>query len=147
MRPRVSAFLLVLGLLAGCDNGEDRKPKNLLQEQTDTDKEIAKNGLPAIEGELMRRLNAAIRSADGIVYVTETGFGDLESYVLPTGAPWMLSCGYSGVMVTLGASVTGDGSSVGNDLQLVLFYNPLEKASCADIAHLLGQRLKALFAP
>jgi hypothetical protein len=93
--------------------------------------------------ELERRLLQSVKVDDGVVLVRDPVLGKVFSHVLPTSSPWVISCG-SGLSIVFGTSVSGDGSSVGNDVELTLATGYVNQDNCAILAPQLGKRLKAL---
>lgn len=93
--------------------------------------------------ELERRLLASVSVQDGLVLVHDPIMGKVVSYVLPTSSPWVISCGI-GLSVIFGSAVSGDGSSIGNEVEIHLSLDFIEQDKCAVLAPRLGRRLKAL---
>jgi hypothetical protein len=67
-----------------------------------------------------------------------------DTYVLPDNSPWVITCGSEGVSITFGSAVSGDGSHVGNDVELDLTMIFISQANCGTLAPQLGRRLKAM---
>jgi hypothetical protein len=101
------------------------------------------NDLGTAEPELEKRLVANVSAQDGLIVVHGTSLED--THVLPDNSPWVITCGREGVSVTFGSAVSGDGSYVGNDVQLNLTMTFIGQADCAILAPQLGRRLKAMF--
>jgi hypothetical protein len=130
----LSIVLLSLSLEA-CD--ERRQDTSAL----DPDIELM-NDVGTAGPELERRLFASVSVQDGLIVVRPPSPGD--TYVLPDNSPWIITCGREGVSVTFGNAVSGDGSYVGNDVQLDLTMTFIGQTDCATLATQLGRRLKTM---
>jgi hypothetical protein len=137
---RLAVAPLLCLALGACEQTEP--PKSTEKTRLDADavllKDIARAGV-----ELEQRLAASIQYQDGLLLVHDPVIGQIVSYVLPANAPWVMTCGI-GLSVVLGSSVTGDGSSVGNDVEVHLTYGKIDQKDCAVLGPRLGQRLKAI---
>jgi hypothetical protein len=94
--------------------------------------------------ELERRLSASIRVEDGLVTVKDPLLGSIQSHFLPATTPWVLSCGIGGISVAFGTSISGDGTSVGNDVEVRLGYAMFDEKACAVLGPRLGKQLRAI---
>src|SRR5271167_4484065 len=121
-------------LLAGCDRGEAPK-KSEAQLKLDEDTALLKDTARA-GPELERRLLASVQVQDGIVAVRDPVMRAIETNFLPTTTPWVLECGI-GLSIVFGSSVSGDGSSTRNDVEVNLTSGIVDQESCA----VLGPRL------
>jgi hypothetical protein len=101
-------------------------------------KDVARAG-----SELEQRLTASIQAQDGLLIVHDPVMGQVVSYVLPANSSWFIRCGI-GLSVVLGNGVTGDGSSVGNDINLHLLYGIIDQKDCAVLGPRLGKRMRAI---
>ena len=72
--------------------------------------------------ELERRVSEAVRAQDGIVIIHDPVTGRSMSQVLSPNTPWVLSCGV-GISIVFGSSISGDASSISNDVEVRLAYN------------------------
>jgi hypothetical protein len=127
--------------LHGCGESPPPRPdetKKLLDEET----ELMKDPGPAGR-ELERRLLNSVSVQDGLVVIRDPLTAGLFTYVLPTTSPWVISCGI-GLSVAFGTAVSGDGSSVGNEVQIHLVQTFVNQEACSILAPQLGRRLKAL---
>ena len=130
----LSIILLSLSLGA-CD---ERR-----QNTSAVDPDIELMNEPGTAGpELEKRLVASVSVQDGLIIVRALLSGD--TYVLPDNSPWVITCGSEGVSVTFGSAVSGDGSRVGNDVELNLTIIFMSQANCGTLAPQLGRRLKAM---
>jgi hypothetical protein len=130
----LSIILLSLSL-AACDE----RPQNT----SAVDPDIELMNEPGTAGpELEKRLLASVSVQDGLIIVHAPSSGD--TYVLPDNSPWVITCGSEGVSVTFGSAVSGDGSRVGNDVELNLTIIFMSQANCGTLAPQLGRRLKAM---
>ena len=107
----LSIVLLSLSLEA-CD--ERRQEPSVV----DPDVELM-NDVGTAEPELEKRLVSSVSAQEGLIIVHGTSPDD-DTHVLPDNSPWVITCGREGVSVTFGSAVSGDGSYVGNDVQLNL---------------------------
>jgi hypothetical protein len=127
-------------LLSACD--ENPTPKTQDKSLMDED-----NALLADMGraapELEQRLMKSVTVQDGLLLVRDPLMGQFESYVLPANSPWIISCGI-GLSVTFGTAVSGDGSSVGNEVEIHLARPMIKQEACAVLAPSLGKRLLAM---
>ena len=64
--------------------------------------------------------------------------------VLSPNTPWILSCGV-GISIVFGSSISGDASSISNDVEVRLAYNTVDESTCAALGPRLGKRLNAIF--
>jgi hypothetical protein len=94
--------------------------------------------------ELERRLSEAVRAQDGIVIIHDPVTGRFMSQVLSPNTPWVLSCGV-GISIAFGSSISGDASSISNDVEVRLAYNTVDESDCTALAPRLGKRLNAIF--
>ena len=130
----LSIVLLSLSLVA-CD---ERR-----QDTSAVDPDIELMNEPGTAGpELEKRLVASVSVQDGLIIVRTPS--SRETYVLPDNSPWVITCGSQGVSVTFGSAVSGDGSHVGNDVELDLTMIFISQANCGTLAPQLGRRLKAM---
>ncbi len=155
MRRKSRAFstrLLSIALcclsVAACDESQKSRDKgqdaasNQAKRMIDEDTALLKD-LDRAGPELERRLLQSVKVDDGVVLVRDPVLGKVFSHVLPTSSPWVISCG-SGLSIVFGTSVSGDGSSVGNDVELTLATGYINQDKCAILAPRLGKRLKTL---
>ena len=113
------------------------------QDTSAVDPDIELMNEPGTAGpELEKRLVASVSVQDGLIIVRTPSSGD--TYVLPDNSPWVITCGSQGVSVTFGSAVSGDGSHVGNDVELDLTMIFISQANCGTLAPQLGRRLKAM---
>jgi hypothetical protein len=139
-------LLSALLCLAACD--ESPKPEQSPQQSNEAaarvneDLELLKD-LGRAVAELEQRLLKSVSVQDGLVIVRDPLTAGFFTYVLPTTTPWIISCGV-GLSVTFGSAVSGDGSNVGNDVEVRLALAPVNREACAVLAPRLGQRLKAM---
>ena len=130
----LSIVLLSLSLVA-CD---ERR-----QNTSAVDPDIELMNEPVTAGpELEKRLVASVSVQEGLIIVRAPSSRD--TYVLPDNSPWVITCGSEGVSVTFGSAVSGDGSYVGNDVELDLTMIFISQANCGTLAPQLGRRLKAM---
>jgi hypothetical protein len=129
-------FLILLSVFLGaCEERRDQTSA------VDPDTELMKD-LGEASPELERRLLNTVSVQDGLVIVHVTSLDD--TYVLPANSPWVITCGRSGIWVTFGSAVSGDTSSVGNDVQIELTNAFVNQGDCAVLAPSLGRRIKAM---
>ena len=149
LRPgsRAAVALLFCGLLCACGESETELPKKpVAQELMERDKALLKDiGLAGRE--LERRLLERITVRDGIAIVRDPDLGYIFSYYLPATTPWVLSCGITGMSIALGTSVSGDGNSVGNEVEVRLAFAPLDDKACSVLGPQLAKRLQVLLEP
>jgi hypothetical protein len=137
---RLAVALLLCLALGACEQTEP--PKSKEKTALDSDRLLLKD--VAVAGqEFERRLVASVRHQDGLLLVSDPVMGRIQSYVLPANTPWVIACGI-GLSVVLGSSVSGDGSSAGNDVQVHLTYGMIDQKDCAVLGPRLGQRLKSI---
>ena len=134
--------MLILCLALGaCDQDEPSK-KSDVKTKMDADalllKDIARAG-PEFE----RRLMANIHVQDGLLIVHDPVLHGLATYVLPLNSSWVISCGI-GLSVVLGNSVSGDGTSVGNEIQINLTLGMIDQKDCDVLGPRLGKTLKTI---
>ena len=94
--------------------------------------------------ELERRLSDNVRAQDGIVIIHGPVIGQYMSQVISSNTSWILSCGI-GITIVFGSSVSGDSTSVSNDVEVRLAYNTVSESDCATLGPRLGKRLNAIF--
>lgn len=94
--------------------------------------------------ELERRLLSSVSVQEGLVTIHDPIMGNVVSYVLPTNLPWVISCGMVGMSIAFGTSVSGDSSSVGNEIEISLAHGVASQDVCAILAPQIGRRLKAM---
>jgi hypothetical protein len=142
-----AAVPLLFASLCACGQNEiEPQRKSAAQEMRETDEALFKDiGLAGRE--LERRLLMRISAQDGIVTVREPDLGYLYSHYLPATSPWVLTCGITGMSIVLGSSVSGDGTSVGNDVEVRLAYATLDEKACAVLGPQLAKRLRAILEP
>jgi hypothetical protein len=139
-------LVLAIGLtLIGCGQEEPIKQSTSSNPKRDADalllKDLARAGL-----ELEQRLAASIQVQDGLLMIRDPVIKDL--YVLPASSSWTLSCGFGGLSIVFGNSISGalipqDVSSVGNDIELRLTDAKIDETDCTDLGLRLGKRLRA----
>jgi hypothetical protein len=141
---KVSAIALsALGfLLAACDQGEAPK-KSEAQLKMDEDTALLKDTARA-GPELERRLLASVQVQNGIVAVRNPVTRAIETDFLPTTTPWVLKCGMTGLSIVFGSSVTGNGSSTSNDVEVYLAFGIADQDNCALLGPRLADRLRSL---
>jgi hypothetical protein len=130
---RLLSIVLLFLSLGACD--ERRQDTSAV----DPDMELMKDAGTA-GPELEKRLADSISVQDGLIIVRATR----DMHVLPDNSPWVITCGSEGVSVTFGSAVSGDGSYVGNDVELDLTMIFIGQADCGTLAPQLGRRLKAM---
>ena len=94
--------------------------------------------------ELERRLSEIVRVQDGVVIIHSPVTGKFMLEVLSPNTPWILSCGV-GISIVFGSSISGDASSISNDVEVRLAYNTVDESTCAALGPRLGKRLNAIF--
>jgi hypothetical protein len=114
-----------------------------LQNQMKADADLMLN-IGRASAELERRLSEAVRVQDGIVIIHDPVTGRFMSQVLSPNTPWVLSCGV-GISIIFGSSISGDASSISNDVEVRLAYNTVDESDCTVLAPRLGKRLNAIF--
>jgi hypothetical protein len=130
---RLLSIVLLFLSLGACD--ERRQDTSAV----DPDMELMKDAGTA-GPELEKRLADSISVQDSLIIVRATR----DMHVLPDNSPWVITCGSEGVSVTFGSAVSGDGSYVGNDVELDLTMIFIGQADCGTLAPQLGRRLKAM---
>ena len=130
---RLLSIVLLFLSLGACD--ERRQDTSA----ADPDMELMKDAATA-GPELEKRLADSISVQDGLIIVRATR----DMHVLPNNSPWVITCGSVGVSVTFGGAVSGDGSYVGNDVELDLTMIFISQANCGILAPQLGRRLKGM---
>ena len=137
------AFLLPLTLtvISGCGpDYQQQQAKRDADAKTKYDAEAKKFATPARGlAELKRQLKSRVNVKDGFV-VVQGGFLRGTS-VLPISTPWMVNCGFLGMTITFGTSVSGDRDDVGNDAQVQLAYPGMK---CADQAIPIAHEVRIL---
>jgi hypothetical protein len=134
------ALVLCLALVA-CDDSEHTE-KSAATKIMDADALLLKD-VERAGPELERRLMENIQVQDGLLMVRDPVFGEVgQLYVLPVNSPWTLSCGI-GLSVIFGNSVSGDSTSLSNDIELHLVRVRVDKKDCNVLGLRLGKRLKA----
>jgi hypothetical protein len=129
------AVILLFGLLGACD--ERRSDTSAPDPDTELMKDIGQSA-----PELERRLLSSVSVQDGLIVIHATSLDD--TYVLPAGSPWLITCGRGGIWVTFGSAVSGDSSSVGNDAQIELTGASVNQGDCAVLGPSLGRRIRAM---
>jgi hypothetical protein len=138
---RQAILLMLLLWLCACGQNEPRKnpaTKSKMGEDVALLQDVTRAG-----PELERRLMASIRVQDGLLLVNDPVIGHLVSYVMPANSPWVLSCGI-GLSVVFGNSVSGERSSVGNDVEVRLTQEIVAQKDCAVLGPRLGRHLMAI---
>jgi hypothetical protein len=129
-------------LLAACDQGEAPK-KSEAQLKMDEDTALLKDTARA-GPELERRLLASVQVQNGIVAVRDPVMRAIKTDFLPTTTPWVLKCGMTGLSIVFGSSVTGDGSSTSNDVEVNLAFGTADQENCAVLGPRLAAQLRSL---
>jgi hypothetical protein len=132
---RLLCMMLLPLVLAACD--ERRQGTSRVDPDIELMKDIGQAGT-----EFERRLLSSVSVQDGLIIVRATSLDD--TYVLPANSPWLITCGRGGISITFGSAVSGDSSTVGNDVQLELTATFIGQNDCAVLAPSLGRRLKAM---
>lgn len=142
--------LALVGALAACDDRE----KTAAEKETDkraaalvadlqADQELVKGDVGRVEVELESRLRKAVVMQNGLMIIHNPADAGTDMHVLPLSTPWMLNCGLVGIRAVFGSSVTGDNSSVQNDVEVVLTPAGVDQAVCdvlaPKLAHVLQQ--------
>jgi hypothetical protein len=143
---RFFSTILVCLSLPACDDSPQRSNGDRAQDEAsvaDQDAALLKN-LGNAGLELERRLQKGMSVDDGLVFVRDPLMGSIASYVLPTSSPWVISCGVVGISVLFGTAVSGDGSSVGNDVEIHLASTFVNQDQCAVLTPPLGRQLKLM---
>jgi hypothetical protein len=136
----LSAILSCL-ILHAC--GESAKPQQSTKASAVNEDAALLKDLGRAGPEFERRLLKSVSIQDGLVVVRDPLMAGLFTYVLPATSQWVISCGV-GLSVTFGSAVSGDGSNVGNDVEVQLAMGPINQEACAVLAPQLGKRLKAM---
>ena len=134
---------LCFGLGACGESETPSKQPTELQKQMKADADLMLD-IGRAGTELERRLSEAVRAQDGIVIIHDPATGRFMSQVLSSNTPWVLSCGV-GISIVFGSSVSGDGSTTSNDVEVNLAYNTVDESDCAALGPRLGKRLNAIF--
>jgi len=140
------ALSLLLPLcLGGCGEreAESSDQHSEIQDQMKADADLMLD-IDRAGAELERRLSESVRAQDGIVIIHRPVIGQFMSHVLSPNTPWVLSCGV-GISIVFGSSVSGDASSISNDVEVRLAYNTVDESACAALGPRLGKRLNAIF--
>jgi hypothetical protein len=144
---RLAVALVLCLALGACGQSVPPKKSNA-QERRDADALLLKDVVLA-GPELEQRLTASIQVQDGLIIVHDPVIGQIESYVLPASSSWTISCGFAGLSVALGnsvsgGSISGEATSLGNDIELRLAEARIDQKDCAVLGPRLGKRLKAI---
>jgi len=133
-------------LIVACDDRdttskqETDKQAAALVADVEADRQMLKDAGRA-GAELENRLRKAVTLQNGLIIIHNPAEAELEMHVLPSSAPWMLNCGI-GVTVVFGSSVTGDSSSVQNDVDVVLTSATVDPPLCETLAPRLARLLQ-----
>jgi hypothetical protein len=138
---RFFSVILLSLFLGGC--GEESKPSQTSQAPVPNEDTGLPEDLGRAGSELERRLLKSVSVQDGVMLVRDPVMGRFVSYVLPVSSPWVISCGI-GLSVTFGISISGDESSVGNEVVIHLARVLVDQETCGVLAPQLGRRLKVL---
>jgi hypothetical protein len=141
---RMCVILPLFLCLGGCGEDETRKQPSAATAQQESDAELMQD-IDRAGVELERRLGESVHAADGLVIIHQPVVGESLSYVLSANTSWILSCGVAGISIVFGSSVTGDGTSVSNDVEIRLAYSAVNEKKCAVLGPRLGKGLKTLF--
>jgi hypothetical protein len=133
---RTSLVLLVFPFLAACGEGQDESRGRMVDEEA----VLLEDNQRAVP-ELERRLRERMSVQDGLILVRDPEEKFSSFYVLPANSPWVISCGF-GISVVFGTAVSGDGSSVDNDVKIDLSSRTITQSTCAVLAPQLGKRLR-----
>jgi len=126
-------------VLGACDEGETTsKQPSELQNQMKADADLMLD-IGRAGAELERRLSDNVRAQDGIVIIHGPVIGQYMSQVISSNTSWILSCGI-GITIVFGSSVSGDSTSVSNDVEVRLAYNTVSESDCATLGPRLGSR-------
>jgi hypothetical protein len=128
--------------LCACGDSPPSPPQNQETAMMDEDRALLKD-IGRAGPEIARRLIKSVSVQDGLVIVRDPLTAGFFTYVLPASSPWIVSCGV-GLSVIFGSAVSGDGSSVGNEVEVRLVTAPVDQNACAVLAPQLGKRLKAM---
>jgi hypothetical protein len=93
----------------------------------------------AVLPQALRVLDEKISVKDGFVFITDQV--DIDTYLVPVSAPWMVRCGI-GASIQLGAVATGSEGTVGSQVDIWLFNNVIERPACAIVAPRIAMRLQ-----
>ncbi len=141
--------------LCGCNDAEraQREQSQREQEAVEREKHMAKRdaeiallsdlstAIPALEG----RIREWISVKDGLILVREPRGGNRSQWhVMPATVPWVVTCQYGAVSVTLGRWVEGDRENVSNTYERDLSHAPLSDEQCKALTLKTGERLRAI---
>lgn len=99
--------------------------------------------LTATPADIARELSRYIVPRGAMILVRDPLMPGLQTYILPRGSAWQISCGL-GLSVTLGSAVSGAAENVGNDIELRLDTAMLDNSDCEKIGLKLGAALTAM---
>jgi hypothetical protein len=136
---------ICLGLCACGDESEKpSKQSSEIQDRMKADADLMLDAARA-GNELERRLTEAVRAQEGVVIFHDPLTGKFFLHVLSPNTQWVLTCGVGGISVAFGSSVSGDSTSMGNDVEFRVAYNTVDEGTCASLGPRLGKRLNAIF--
>lgn len=104
---------------------------------------LAKAFLAATPAGIATELSRYIVPRGPVVLIHDPVIPDLQTFVLPRGSSWEISCGI-GLSVSFGSSISGGGNDIGNDVELQLDNAMLTKTDCEKIGIKLGVALAAM---
>jgi hypothetical protein len=143
---------LVIGLaalLAACgENGPSRKSERSAKSKVDVAELKKRISLPKDPEEAMRAIEETLSKSIVIrgrtLIVTDAVTPNMESYYLPVGTQWTISCGI-GLYVYFGNGVRG--SDAGNTVaQVSLGLAPIQKNVCDIVGPRVNEKIEALLA-
>lgn len=145
------SFCLLLMVAWGDGKAEETKKADAAKAQ-ETEQQLIADPSRAIP-ELTRRLRQSLKSQDGLIIVdspfgmgTLLGSADsLDYFILPSNTPWVLSCGM-GMTVIFGNSISGDTSSIENDVRVALTLAQIDKSGCNTLGLAIGKEILAILA-
>jgi hypothetical protein len=155
MRPSAlyGAVLLVFGLfcLVGCGPSEEQKRETQRSEKLKADLEEEKRLLSdpsRAKAELIKRLRASVKMRDGLLTVDPLaafGVDGFSLFVLSPNSPWLVHCGTgTGIEVVFGASVSGTGEEVDNDIKISLARAAIPEHGCEMLGPAIGKEIQAI---
>jgi hypothetical protein len=134
-RKPLLCVLLVFPFLAACGERQDESKNRTVDEEA-----VLMEDIQRAVPELDRRLRARVSVQDGLILVRDPEEKDSSTYVLPANSPWVISCGF-GLSVVFGTAISGDASSVDNNIKLELTQAFVTQDKCSILALHLGRRV------
>ena len=139
---RPIALLLCVLLAASGAKADSEQSKS--KSSPDSDARLL-HDIERAGAEFERRMMTGLTVQDGLVWVRDPNSGSVSliTYLLPANSPWTISCGFGGIEIILGNSVTGDSSGAGNDVRMLLTATNIGLENCKTLSFRIGKRLKA----